>query len=83
MIALIKGVGHNLAAIVGLFADGRVRVGYLLKDLVASLSVLVDALRTLTAGGTVLDPEVVVIGGAVEKHVFNILANSPARPRHR
>jgi DNA-binding NarL/FixJ family response regulator len=42
-----------------LLADGRGRVCYLLKDRVASLTVLVDALRTLTAGGTVLDPEVV------------------------
>jgi DNA-binding NarL/FixJ family response regulator len=42
-----------------LLSDGRGRVGYLLKDRVASLTVLVDALRTLTAGGTVLDPEVV------------------------
>jgi DNA-binding NarL/FixJ family response regulator len=42
-----------------LLADGRGRVGYLLKDRVASLGVLVDALRTLTSGGTVLDPEVV------------------------
>jgi CheY-like chemotaxis protein len=40
-------------------SDGRGRVGYLLKDRVASLDVLVDALRTITAGGTVLDPEVV------------------------
>lgn len=42
-----------------LLSDGRGRVGYLLKDRVASLTVLVDALRTLAAGGTVLDPEVV------------------------
>src|SRR5215207_5666551 len=42
-----------------LLSDGRGRVGYLLKDRVASLDVLVDALRTITAGGTVLDPEVV------------------------
>jgi DNA-binding NarL/FixJ family response regulator len=42
-----------------LLSDGRGRVGYLLKDRVASLTVLVDALRTITAGGTVLDPEVV------------------------
>jgi DNA-binding NarL/FixJ family response regulator len=42
-----------------LLSDGRGRVGYLLKDRVASLHVLVDALRTITAGGTVLDPEVV------------------------
>ena len=42
-----------------LLSDGRGGVGYLLKDRVASLGVLVDALRTITAGGTVLDPEVV------------------------
>jgi DNA-binding NarL/FixJ family response regulator len=34
-------------------------VGYLLKDRVTSLDTLVDALRTISAGGTVLDPEVV------------------------
>ncbi|GAA1827638.1 response regulator [Microlunatus capsulatus] len=42
-----------------LLSSGRGRVGYLLKDRVTSLDVLVEALRTLTAGGTVLDPEVV------------------------
>ena len=34
-------------------------MGYLLKDRVTSLETLVDALRTISAGGTVLDPEVV------------------------
>jgi DNA-binding NarL/FixJ family response regulator len=42
-----------------LLSDGRGRVGYLLKDRVTSLDTLVEALRTLAAGGTVLDPEVV------------------------
>jgi DNA-binding NarL/FixJ family response regulator len=42
-----------------LLSDGRGRVGYLLKDRITSLDTLVDALRTITAGGTVLDPEVV------------------------
>ncbi len=42
-----------------LLSDGRGGVGYLLKDRVTSLDVLVDALRTISAGGTVLDPEVV------------------------
>ena len=42
-----------------LLADGRGRVGYLLKDRVTSLETLVDALRTISAGGTVLVPEVV------------------------
>ncbi|MCI4062672.1 response regulator transcription factor [Micromonospora sp. R77] len=38
--------------------DGR-RVGYLLKDRVAEIADFVDTLRTVTAGGTVIDPEVV------------------------
>jgi len=42
-----------------LLSDGRGGVGYLLKDRVASLDTLVEALRTIVAGGTVLDPEVV------------------------
>ena len=42
-----------------LLSDGRGRVGYLLKDRVTSLDTLVDALRTISTGGTVLDPEVV------------------------
>ena len=42
-----------------LLSDGRGGVGYLLKDRVASLDTLVEALRTIAAGGTVLDPEVV------------------------
>ncbi|MCU1600515.1 MAG: two component transcriptional regulator, LuxR family [Frankiales bacterium] len=35
------------------------RFGYLLKDRVVDVTVLVDALRTISAGGTVLDPDVV------------------------
>ena len=42
-----------------LLSDGRGGVGYLLKDRVASLHTLVEALRTIAGGGTVLDPEVV------------------------
>jgi DNA-binding NarL/FixJ family response regulator len=42
-----------------LLSDGRGGVGYLLKDRVTSLDRLSDALRTIVAGGTVLDPEVV------------------------
>jgi DNA-binding NarL/FixJ family response regulator len=42
-----------------LLSDGRGGAGYLLKDRVTSLDRLVDALRTIAAGGTVLDPEVV------------------------
>jgi DNA-binding NarL/FixJ family response regulator len=97
-----------------LLSDGRGGVGYLLKDRVTSLDRLSDALRTIAAGGTILDPEVVaqllvsrradplaaltprerevlglmaegrsnaaiaeqlvVTGGAVEKHISNIFA---------
>lgn len=38
--------------------DGR-GVGYLLKDRVADLDTLSDAIRRVAAGGTVIDPEVV------------------------
>lgn len=36
------------------------RFGYLLKDRVVDVTVLVDALRSIVSGGTVLDPDVVV-----------------------
>jgi DNA-binding NarL/FixJ family response regulator len=42
-----------------LLSDGRGGVGYLLKDRVTSLDRLSDALHSIAAGGTVLDPEVV------------------------
>jgi DNA-binding NarL/FixJ family response regulator len=42
-----------------LFAAGRGGVGYLLKDRVADVAAFVDALRSIAAGNTVLDPEVV------------------------
>ncbi|MGJ7441836.1 response regulator transcription factor [Aquipuribacter sp. MA13-6] len=42
-----------------LLASGEGGVGYLLKDRVARLEQLVDALERVRAGGTVLDPEVV------------------------
>src|SRR3712207_9028543 len=35
--------------------------GYLLKDRVAGEDVLVDAVRTVAAGGSVVDPEVVAV----------------------
>jgi DNA-binding NarL/FixJ family response regulator len=109
-----------------LLSDGRGGVGYLLKDRVTSLDRLSDALRTIVAGGTVLDPEVVaqllvtrradplaaltprerevlslmaegrsnaaiagqlvVSGGAVEKHISSIFAKlglEPAPDDHR
>jgi DNA-binding NarL/FixJ family response regulator len=42
-----------------LLSSGRGGVGYLLKDRVASLDQLRDAVERIAAGGTVLDPEVV------------------------
>jgi DNA-binding NarL/FixJ family response regulator len=42
-----------------LLASGTGGVGYLLKDRVASLAELDDAITRIAAGGTVLDPEVV------------------------
>lgn len=42
-----------------LLSDGGGGVGYLLKDRVASLAELEDAISRIAAGGTVLDPEVV------------------------
>jgi DNA-binding NarL/FixJ family response regulator len=42
-----------------LLSSGRGGVGYLLKDRVASLAELADAIGRIAAGGTVLDPEVV------------------------
>jgi DNA-binding NarL/FixJ family response regulator len=42
-----------------LLSSGRGGVGYLLKDRVASLDQLKDAVERIAGGGTVLDPEVV------------------------
>ncbi|NRQ49502.1 LuxR C-terminal-related transcriptional regulator [Aeromicrobium stalagmiti] len=42
-----------------LLGSGDGSVGYLLKDRVADVSTFVEAVRTVAAGGTVLDPEVV------------------------
>ncbi len=42
-----------------LLSDGSGGIGYLLKDRVASLAELEDAITRIAAGGTVLDPEVV------------------------
>ena len=42
-----------------LVEDGPERFGYLLKDRIIDVRTLLDALRTIADGGTVLDPEVV------------------------
>jgi DNA-binding NarL/FixJ family response regulator len=49
-----------------LLSDQAGGVGYLLKDRVFSDEAFVDALRTVAAGGTVLDPE--VISKLLRKH---------------
>ena len=56
-----------------LFADGRGHVGYLLKDRIADLGVLTDAISRIGSGGTVVDPEVVA----------QMLVHSPASPLER
>jgi DNA-binding NarL/FixJ family response regulator len=47
------------AYVLALLADGSERRAYLLKDRVAEVDDLVDAIRAVAAGGTVLDPKVV------------------------
>jgi DNA-binding NarL/FixJ family response regulator len=42
-----------------LLQDGASGVGYLLKDRVADVNEVVDAVRRIAAGGSVIDPEVV------------------------
>jgi DNA-binding NarL/FixJ family response regulator len=48
----------------GLIDESPGRIGYLLKDRIADISVIVDALRRIQSGDTVVDPEIVsrVIG---------------------
>ena len=56
-----------------LFMDGRGGVGYLLKDRVVDLAALEDAIERISAGGTVMDPEV----------VSQLLVHSPSSPLER
>ena len=51
-----------------LFAVGAAGLGYLLKDRVADPAALVDAIRRVHAGGTVVDAEVIERLVAVTKH---------------
>ena len=64
--ALLPGVGILLlsqyvevAYAQELLSSGNGGIGYLLKDRVASLAELSDAVERIASGGTVLDPEVV------------------------
>ncbi|MCL2315620.1 MAG: response regulator transcription factor [Actinomycetia bacterium] len=56
-----------------LFATGTGGVGYLLKDRVADLATLEDAIGRLAQGGTVVDPEVVA----------QLLVHAPVSPLER
>ncbi|MCL2785288.1 MAG: response regulator transcription factor [Propionibacteriaceae bacterium] len=56
-----------------LFMDGRGGVGYLLKDRIADLAALNDAIARIASGGSVIDPEVVA----------QLLVHSPASPLER
>jgi DNA-binding NarL/FixJ family response regulator len=69
-----------------LLSSGDGGIGYLLKDRVASLEELQDAIARIAAGGTVLDPEVIaqLIGRRHdpletltprEREVFTLMAN--------
>ncbi|MFG2061595.1 response regulator [Micromonospora sp. NPDC048871] len=58
VVVLSQHVQPEYAAALLDSADGR-RVGYLLKDRVAEVTEFVDNLRTVLAGGTVVDPDVV------------------------
>jgi len=46
---------------VRLLAEGRTGVGYLLKDRVADVDELLDAVRRVARGGTAIDPQVVAV----------------------
>ncbi len=57
VIVLSQYVSPNYA--MALLADGSDRRGYLLKDRVADVDDLVDAIRVVARGGAVIDPKVV------------------------
>jgi DNA-binding NarL/FixJ family response regulator len=56
-----------------LLEGGSQRRGYLLKDRVADVDDLVDAIRAVAAGGAVIDPKVV-------EELVNVSARSPRSP---
>jgi len=57
VLLLSQAVETHFAA--QLLEEHAERFGYLLKDKVVHVTTLVDALHTIAAGGTVLDPEIV------------------------
>jgi DNA-binding NarL/FixJ family response regulator len=58
VVVLSQYVQHSYAADLLDSGDGR-GVGYLLKDRVADIEEFIAALRRVTAGGTVVDPQVI------------------------
>ena len=63
-----------------LLEDGRGGVGYLLKDRVADVDEIADAIRRVAAGGTVIDPSVIAALVA-RSRVVDPLAGLTARER--
>jgi len=63
-----------------LLEDGRGGVGYLLKDRVADVDEIADAIRRVAAGGTVIDPSVIAALVA-RSRVEDPLASLTARER--
>lgn len=59
VLVLSQALEPGLA--VRLLGDGRGGVGYLLKDRVADVDQLADAVRRVGQGGSVVDPEVVAV----------------------
>jgi len=56
---LVLTQSTDAAQAIRLLRDGRGGIGYLLKDRVADLDDLADAIRRVAAGATVIDPSVV------------------------
>jgi DNA-binding NarL/FixJ family response regulator len=56
-----------------LLSSGEGAIGYLLKDRVSDVTDFIDSVRRVTAGGTVLDPEV----------ISNLMARQQAQPLDR
>ena len=63
-----------------LLADHPESVGYLLKERVFDVAVLVDALRRITEGETVIDPTIVGRGKARTVSTRRCMAADPSRP---
>ena len=77
IVVLSQYVQQDYAASLLETGDG-LRIGYLLKDRIADIDQFVDALRTVLAGGTVVDPDVVL---QLARHVRNPLGELSGRER--